>query len=304
MTTSPLDHQREARTDRVVPLVRRPQTAPDAQGPGTEQARDAFSVRRLSDAQRSQETAELLARAHAADASPEERTACLDRVVELNMRVAEAVARRYARKSVPVEDLTQVAYLALVRAVRSFDPAHERDLLSYAVPSMTGEIRRHFRDHSWTIRPPREVQRAHGRLVRSGASLDRMDEASVSALADEVEESVDVVREALAARSCFSLLSLDTPPGGEGAEGGEVSVLREVGDPAHEDDVARTEARLVVGPLLRTLNPRERDLLRLRFAEELPQREIARRLGMSQIQVSRLLQRLLLQLRGALAEAC
>lgn len=304
MTTSPLDDRREARSDQVAPLVRRPQVAPAVPGDGAGRVGDAFSVRRLSDAERSEQTAELLARAHAADVSAPERAACLDRVVELNMRVAEAVARRYARKSIPVEDLTQVAYLALVRAVRSFDPGHERDLLSYAVPSMTGEIRRHFRDHSWTIRPPREVQRAHGRLVRSGASLDRMDEASVNALAAEVEESVDVVREALAARSCFSLLSLDTPPGGEGSEGGEVSTLREVGDPTHEADVARTEARLVVGPLLRTLSPRERDLLRLRFAEELPQREIASRLGMSQIQVSRLLQRLLHQLRGALAEAC
>lgn len=308
MTTSPLDDRREARTDEVVPLVRRRPAGTErseaAETAGTAHVRDTFSVRRLTDAERSEQTAELLARAHAADASPEERAASLDRVVELNMRVAEAVARRYARKSIPVEDLTQVAYLALVRAVRSFDPAHERDLLSYAVPTMTGEIRRHFRDHSWTIRPPREVQRAHGRLVRSGAVLDRMDEASVSALADEVEESVDVVREALAARSCFSLLSLDTPPGGEGSEAGEVSTLREVGDPAGEVDVARTEARLMVAPLLRTLSPRERDLLRLRFADELPQREIATRLGMSQIQVSRLLQRLLLQLRGALAEAC
>ncbi len=300
MTTSPLDDRREVRTDDVVPLVRRQPTAP---ADADHRIQDALSVRRLTDAQRSEQTAELLARAHAAGVSPEERAACLDRVVELNMRVAEAVARRYARKSIPVEDLTQVAYLALVRAVRSFDPSHERDLLSYAVPSMTGEIRRHFRDHSWTIRPPREVQRAHGRLVRSGASLDRVDEASVSALADEVEESVDVVREALAARSCISLLSLDTPPSAEGGEG-EAAVLREVGDPGHEADVARTEARLVVAPLLRTLSPRERDLLRLRFADELPQREIASRLGMSQIQVSRLLQRLLLQLRGALAEAC
>lgn len=305
MTTSPLDDRREVRTDQVVPLVRRrPGATPRPETGGTAHPREALPARRLSDAERSEQTAELLARAHAADVSPEARAACLDRVVELNMRVAEAVARRYARKSIPVEDLTQVAYLALVRAVRSFDPAHERDLLSYAVPSMTGEIRRHFRDHSWTIRPPREVQRAHGRLVRSGATLDRVDDASVSALADEVEESVDVVREALAARSCFSLLSLDTPPGGEGSEAHEVSTLREVGDPAGEVDAARTEARLMVAPLLRTLTPRERDLLRLRFADELPQREIATRLGMSQIQVSRLLQRLLLQLRSALAEAC
>ncbi len=217
------------------------------------------------------------------------------------MRVAEAVARRYARRSVPVEDLTQIAYLALVRAVRSFDPTHERDLLAYAVPTMTGEIRRHFRDHSWTIRPPRDVQRAHTRLVRTGVALDRVDDASVSALATEVEESVDVVREALLARSCFSLVSLDSPVGGE--SGGEDHLTRDVADPAVEESLERTEARLLVRPLLATLTPRDRELLRLRFGQELSQREIGEQLGMSQIQVSRCLQRLLLQLRGALAEA-
>ena len=285
MTTSPLDDRRHDE---------------GALGRAVDEAFRATEVRRLTDAQRSERTAALLARAHHPDTTEDERNRCLDRVVELNMRVAEAVARRYARRGVPVEDLTQVAYLALLRAVRSFDPAHERDLLAYAVPSMTGEIRRHFRDHSWTIRPPREVQRAHGRLIRSGAPLDRVDEASVSALAAEVEESVEVVREALAARSCFSLLSLDTPATGEHEDS---TALREVPDTAVDDDVARTEARLLVRPLLAGLGTRDRDLLHLRFTEELSQREIALRLGMSQVQVSRCLQRLLLQLRGALAEA-
>jgi RNA polymerase sigma-B factor len=284
MTTSPLDDRRHDE---------------GALGRAVDEALRPTEVRRLSDAQRSERTAALLTRAHHPDTSEAERSRCLDRVVELNMRVAEAVARRYARRGVPVEDLTQVAYLALLRAVRSFDPAHERDLLAYAVPSMTGEIRRHFRDHSWTIRPPREVQRAHGRLIRSGAPLDRVDEASVSALAAEVEESVEVVREALAARSCFSLLSLDTPATGEHEDS---SALREVPDTGVEDDVARSEARLLVRPLLAGLGVRDRDLLHLRFTEELSQREIALRLGMSQVQVSRCLQRLLLQLRGALAE--
>lgn len=279
MTTSPLDERRD----------RDPSAG----------AWDPAGARRLSDTERSELTAALLAQAHATGATEAERDLALDRVVELNMRIAEAIARRYARRGIPVEDLTQVAYLALVRAVRAFDPAHERDLLSYAVPSMTGEIRRHFRDHSWTIRPPREVQRAHGRLLRSGAPLDRVDESSVSALADEVEESVEVVREALAARSCFSLLSLDTPVTMD-AESDPMG--RDVGDPRVEDDAARSEARLLVQPLLATLSPRERELLWLRFSEELSQREIALRLSMSQVQVSRLLQRLLLQLRGALAE--
>ena len=285
MTTSPLEDRRHdgRAQDRLLEEAHRP-----------------ADVRRLSDAQRSERTAALLARASSPEVTEAERTRCLDRVVELNMRVAEAVARRYARRGIPVEDLTQVAYLALVRAVRSFDPAHERDLLAYAVPSMTGEIRRHFRDHSWTIRPPREVQRAHGRLVRSGAALDRVDEASVSALAAEVEESVEVVREALAARACFSLISLDTPAS---PDHDDAPAVREVADSGVADDVARSEARLLVQPLLAGLGVRDRDLLRLRFTEELSQREIALRLGISQVQVSRCLQRLLLQLRGALAEA-
>ena len=253
---------------------------------------------RMSDAERSQQTDDLLRRAAATD-DQAERTALLDRVVELNMRVAEAVARRYARRGIALEDLTQVAYLALVRAVRGFDPTQGSDLLAYAVPTMTGEIRRHFRDHGWTIRPPREVQRAHSRLVRSGASLDRVAETSVTALAAQVEESVEVVREALSARSCFTLLSLDAPVGGtDGEDAGPRDVAVD-----EDRDAEAAEARLLVRPLLAGLPPRERDVIRLRFVDELSQREIAERLGMSQIQVSRLLQRLLTQMRGALATA-
>lgn len=259
---------------------------------------------RPDDAERSGRTRDLLARAHAPGADAHEAAACLEEVVELNMRVAEALARRYARRGIALEDLTQVAYLALVRAVRSFDPQHERDLLAYAVPCITGELRRHFRDHGWSIRPPREVQRAHGRLLRTDAALDRLDEPGIAALAAEVEESVEVVREALLARSCFALTSLDTPAGtgGSGGAGGEAGdpVLRSVPDPDHEQRTAALEARLVIEPLLATLAPREAELVRLRFTEELSQREIAERLDLSQVQVSRLLQKVLLQLRHAL----
>mgnify|MGYP000507080479 CR=1 FL=1 len=253
----------------------------------------------LSHEERAARTSSLLQRAADLEAAGDDtgREACLAEVVELNMRIAEAVARRYARKGIATEDLTQVAYVALIRAVRSYDVRQGHDLLSYAVPSMTGEIRRHFRDHGWTIRPPRDVQRAHSRLVRSGATLDRLDEQGLSALAAEVEESVEVVREALAARSCFSLVSLDTP-----APGQEDGPVREVS--AGEDrDAEQAEARLLVQPLLARLSPKEKQVLRLRFAEELSQREIALRLGMSQVQVSRLLQRMLTQMRGTLERA-
>ena len=140
MTTSPLDDRRDETG------------APDTS------FLDLGDARALSDSERAEQTTALLARAHAPGVSETEREACLERVVELNMRVAEAVARRYARRSIPVEDLTQVAYLALVRAVRSFDPSHERDLLAYAVPTIEGDIRRHFRDHGWAVKVPRKLQ--------------------------------------------------------------------------------------------------------------------------------------------------
>ncbi|TIC81558.1 sigma-70 family RNA polymerase sigma factor [Nocardioides sp. GY 10127] len=256
---------------------------------------DATRVRRLTDAQRSHFTQHLLEQAAAAGGE-EERRALLDRVVELNMRVAEALARRYDRKGMAIEDLTQVAYLALVRAVRSFDPGQGRDLLAYAVPSITGEIRRHFRDHGWTIRPPRDVQRAHSRLLRAQISFDRLDQAGVEGLAAEVEESVDTVREALAARSFYSLLSLDAPaPGAEDAGPRDVA-------PDGDRDAEQCEARMLLRPLLAQLAPREREVLALRFVHERSQREIAEELGMSQVQVSRLLQKLLVQLRQALGD--
>ncbi|MCM0622735.1 sigma-70 family RNA polymerase sigma factor [Nocardioides bruguierae] len=257
---------------------------------------DASRGRRLSDADRSSLTQRLLEQAAQTDAAFE-RQELLARVVELNMRVAEAVARRYARKGIPLEDLTQVAYVALIRAVRGFEPEQGRDLLAYAVPSITGEIRRHFRDHGWTIRPPRDVQRAHSRILRAQASFEKLDEAGIAGLAGEVEESVDVVREALAARQCFSLLSLDAPMTGQ--EGGETFDVA----PARDRDREQSEARLLLAPVWATLAPRERDVLRLRFVEEASQREIAEQLGMSQVQVSRLLQKLLVQMRQRLSPA-
>ena len=259
------------------------------------------STFRASDAERAAATTSLLARAAATD-DDAERHACHDEVVRVNMRGAEAGARRYARRGIPVEDLTQVAYLALVRAVRRFDAAHERDLLAYAVPTIEGDIRRHFRDHGWTIRPPRDVQRAHTRLVRTGASLDRYDTPTLEGLATQVEESVEVVREALSARTCFSLLSLDQPIGSGGSGGSGEGPTPDVADDADRSQ-EQAEARLLVRPLVASLADRDQQILRWRFVDELSQREIAQRLGLSQIQVSRLLQRVLTQMRGALAEA-
>ncbi len=253
---------------------------------------------RLPRAERSERTTALLAQvAELADDAPERRRALLDEIVTINMQVADAVAQRHARRGVPLEDLQQVAYMALVRAVHQFDPGKDRDLLSYAVPCMEGEVRRYFRDHGWTVRPPRDVQRAHARILGAGRNVDRIDAAGVERLAADVEESVDVVREALTARGLIFVVSLDQP-----VAGGELGISDMVADPG-DDAQARSELRLMLAPLLAQLSPRDREVVRWRFVDELTQREIGQRLGCSQTQVSKLLQSVLAQLRGALADA-
>ncbi len=248
------------------------------------------SRRRFSDAERSHRTAQLLERAQ--DCSPQDQRPLLEEVVELNMQVAEAVAQRYARKGIALEDLTQVAYLALVRSVSTFDAVKGGDLLSYAVPCIQGEIRHHFRDQGWTIRPPREVQRAHSMIVDGGLERDQYDDASLADLACKVDESVAVVREALSAHASYAPLSLDRAD--DGADPG----LPATG----VEDLDAVEARAMLVPLVRLLAERERLVLRWRFVEELSQREIAERLSMTQVQVSRLLHRLLVGLRLSLGE--
>lgn len=252
--------------------------------------------RRVPAAERSARTTELLAAAATAAGGGDlvERDRLLDAVVELNMQVAEAVARRYAQRSIPLEDLTQVAYLALVRSVATYDPDRGEDLLTFVVPNITGEIRRHFRDQGWSIRPPREVQRAHSRILRSGDQRDRYDADALERLAAEVEESVEVVREALVARDGFSLLSLDKPTD---AGGSTIDVV-DVGDHAAE----AAEARTMLAPLVASMDERERQILGWRFVDEMSQRQIADRLGMTQIQVSRLLQKMLTHLRATLGD--
>ena len=126
----------------------------------------------VSRAERSRRTAALLAAAHAAD-DVEERAELLDEVILLNHCVAEAVANRYRGRGVPAEDLHQAAFEGLVKAVHKFDPTVRPDLLTYAVPTMRGEVQRWFRDQSWMVRPPRRVQELQWRMNRSIESLSQ-----------------------------------------------------------------------------------------------------------------------------------
>ena len=222
-------------------------------------------------------------------------------LVELNMVVADRVARRYARRGVPVEDLQQVAYLALTRCAQNFDGSRPgAEFLSYAVPSMRGEVRKYFRDHGWMVRPTRRVQevqsRAFGAVDPLTAQLGRPPQPRE--IAEHLGEPEEVVVEAMAADGCFTPVSLDLPAG----EDGSMGALGELLPDEESTDFVDAEARAALVPLLRKLGERDRMIVALRFYEDLSQREIAEHIGLSQMQVSRLLRRILEELRATLAE--
>jgi len=234
------------------------------------------------------------------DLSPVEREAAIDEIVRLNMPVAERVAARFARRGIPEDDLRQVAYLALTRAAQKYDAERAgSDFLSYAVPTMRGEVRKYFRDHGWMVRPTRRVQeiqaRANGARERLVAQLNRT--PTIRELAEHLGEPADDVMEAMAADGCFAPTSLDAPVGTDSDE-----ALSPLGATlgADDDGMLAAEARASVQPLIQGLPERDRLIIALRFYEGLTQREIAERIGVTQMQVSRLLARILGQMRSAL----
>ena len=230
------------------------------------------------------------------------RHGLLDEVVLLNRGVADAVASRYRRRGVPLEDLRQAAYVGLVKAVNRWDSSHGKPLLTYAVPTIRGELQRHFRDHGWTVRPPRRVQELQWEV---SACLSELTQDLGREPSDaEVQERLGVTDEeyadAVTAFGCFQPTSLDQPMGPEAASTLGDLIPDQAGDVAGVDELAAADARATLGPAVRTLPSRDRRILYLRFFEEQTQEQIGRELGVTQMQVSRLLARILRDLRGAI----
>lgn len=240
-------------------------------------------------------TARLLTEIHHSD-DEDERSVLRAEVVVLNMGVARAIAHRYRQRGLAEEDLVQAAYVGLVKAVNGFDPSHERDFLSYAVPTVTGEVKRYFRDFGWAVRPPRRVQELQGSIAKSSTELTQRLGRSPkpSEVAALLGIDVEQVIEALAADGAFTPASLDVPVGEDGTA--------TLGDlmPEDEADFESAEARVVLGPAVRKLAVRDRRILELRFFEGWTQEQIARDIGVTQMQVSRLLSRILKDLRAEL----
>lgn len=216
-----------------------------------------------------------------------ERQALREEIVRSWLPMAERIARRYRGRGESIEDLCQVAALGLVKAVDRYDPARGHAFESYAIPTITGEIKRHFRDHMWSLHVPRRVQDLRNR-VRSAAK-EISEEApghgpTVAEIAERTQLSEDDVRVGLGAMDSFAALSLDAEV--SGSDDGYA-----LGDALGESDSGYDLIvdREAVKPCLRSLPERERTILYLRYFRGMTQSRIASQLGISQMHVSRLL---------------
>jgi RNA polymerase sigma-B factor len=225
-----------------------------------------------------------------ATGDPQARRALVARFMPL----ARHLARRYERSSEPFDDLVQVASVGLLKAIDRFDPDQGTAFSSFAVPTILGELRRHFRDRGWAIRVPRDVQERVAAVERITDDLRaQLRRAPTPAeVAAAIGATSEEVVEALEASAMYRVASLDEPTDEYGDE-----LVASVG--VEDDAFAQTETAVAVEPLLWALTARQRRVLHLRFHEDLTQEEIGARLGVSQMQVSRLLRTTLEELRDA-----
>ena len=220
-------------------------------------------------------------------------------LIERFLPLARSLARRYERGSEPLEDLVQVASVALVKAIDRYDPARGYAFSSFAVPTIAGELKRHFRDQTWMVRPPRGIQevtlRVEGALARLTQQLDRS--PTTSELAAAVGVSDEAILEAMQARSARGALSLHAP---QGEPGDTMSLQDTLG--AEDPDIERAETRAQLDRLMAEISPRAREMLRMRFEEDMTQAEIGAAIGISQMQVSRILRQTIAKLRAVAEE--
>lgn len=253
----------------------------------------------LSRDERRRFTAAMFARA-ADTVDDTDRRRILHDVILANIGVASTIASRYRSRGIPIEDLQQVASAALVRAVHRFDLSLATDFLAYAVPSIRGEIRRYFRDNGWMVRPPRRIQELQSKVFemrdRLGAEPGA---AGEHAIAEALDVPVDDVAEALAAEGCFAPSSLDAPL----LDDQSMSLGDAMADPRSSAAREAAEARVMLHPVVRLLSARDQALLRLRFTDERTQQEIGEEFGVTQTQVSRMLTRVLGELKDSLTPA-
>jgi RNA polymerase sigma-B factor len=220
--------------------------------------------------------------------------AARDELVERFLPLARRLAQRYQRGAEPLDDLVQVASVGLLKAIDRFDPERGTAFSSFAVPTIAGELKRHFRDKGWALRVPRDLQELTQRVDRTADRLvhELGRTPTVAEVAGTLEITPEQVLEAREAATAFRAESLDRPRGDD-------QDATSVGDTlgAHEPGYLQAEQSATLEAMMSVLSDREREILRLRFAEDLTQSEIGRRVGVSQMHVSRLLRQAVTRLR-------
>ncbi|TDC81347.1 SigB/SigF/SigG family RNA polymerase sigma factor [Micromonospora sp. KC606] len=242
---------------------------------------------------------ELIAALSALPEAHPDRRALRGRVIEAWLPLANHLAARYSGRGEPHGDLAQTAALGLIKAVDRFDASRGVDFAGFAIPTILGEIKRHFRDRTWNIRVPRRLQELRLRITEANGTLTQtLNRApTVADIAAHLDVTEEEVLEGLEGARAYNAVSLSTPIGdGDSAT--------ELGDTlgAEDSEFELAELRVALGPALATLDEREQKILTLRFYGNLTQSEIAKQVGVSQMHVSRLLARALTKLRGQLSE--
>lgn len=222
-----------------------------------------------------------------------------ERIVTRCLPLADHIAYRYHRKGENLDDLVQIARVGLMHAVNRFDPENGANFLSFAVPTMLGEIRRHFRDNGWAMHVPRRLKDLHVQITRATPRLTQSLGRAPSAtdLAAELGAARQEVVECLVAGDAYSLRSIDSPI--SSADETTRSLADTLGEV--DTDMEHITDRESLRPLLAALSERERTVISLRFFASMTQTQIAERIGVSQMQVSRILAKTLEQLRDAMS---
>ena len=224
-----------------------------------------------------------------------------EELVERFLPLARQLARRYQRQNEPLDDLMQVASMGLVKAIDRFDPERGTAFSTYAVPTILGELKRYFRDSGWAVHVPRGMQERVMKLDQASQELHRRlgRSPSASELAQELDLSSEEVLEAMEAASAYDAISLEEQRS-ESSDSQEPTYADALG--SEEERYELVEYGATIAPTMKALSQRERLILHLRFVEDLTQSEIADRIGVSQMHVSRLIRRALARLRAVARE--
>jgi RNA polymerase sigma-B factor len=263
---------------------------------------DALEQRRGSGSQATRELSHaLFSELGHADTSEARRVQCREELVQLHLPLVDHCARRFTNRGEPLDDLVQVGTIGLIKSVDRFDTERGVEFSTYATPTIIGEIKRYFRDKGWAIRVPRRLQEL--RMSISSVTGDMSQELGRSPtpreIADKIGVSVEEVMEGIESANAYSTLSLDA--GDNNDEGSGSSMLDTLG--MDDEALNHVEIRESIKPLIEALPAREKRILLLRFFRGMTQSQIAEEIGVSQMHVSRLLNRTLEQLRTSLTEA-